>query len=43
VLNFNTKEAISNIEREALGLKTYNRYNLFDKDGELDLTVAFKI
>jgi hypothetical protein len=41
-VTLNTKEAISNIEREALGLKTYNRYNLFDKDGELDLIVAGK-
>jgi hypothetical protein len=38
----NTKEAIVNIQRKALGLKPHDRYNLFDKHGELDPNVLIK-
>jgi hypothetical protein len=38
----NTKEAIVNIQRKALGLKPHDRYNLFDKHGELDPEVVLK-
>jgi hypothetical protein len=35
-------EAIVNIQRKALGLKPHDRYNLFDKHGELDPEVVLK-